>query len=452
MRETDDKAPKFADNFKYIIDSDGKKIHFNDPKLVHIWAFDDVPYFSEMLQNILGKRGWRYRCSERITHKSMQDAKKICSGKECLACLGFARAFYHDLTQKRGKDEFSMYYYFDLAGPCQNAAWPDMWKIFARRLGVKNALFQAFPGVTNNFLGQGNWFGYEISAATILSDLFHEAENTLKCLAKNREEAIATFKTETAKVVASMKYGLLLVEPSLILWAYRVSKIPLRASVAEVPKVLIFGAPEVEMIHYPVTEYFLNQGIIPKAQDLSSFAFRFAGELFFRNAFRRGTILLKNQVKILPFAFSFLNPRIKLKKKIKAATAYGAALSVDYQRKRYHWITKRSGLLLSDKCPSLINISLKANEVVSANTITETYPAVGEYMLNSDSGVYDGMMHVCTVNCQPALNAQAIIRAMAGEKEIPYAAIDMEGPWISAGQTKILEAMTVQAKRYHSKR
>ena len=69
--------------------------------------------------------------------------------------------------------------------------------------------------------------------------------------------------------------------------------------------------------------------------------------------------------------------------------------------------------------------------------------------LNCDSGVYDGMMHVCTVNCQPALNAQAIIRAMAGEKEIPYAAIDMEGPWISAGQTKILEAMTVQAKRYH---
>ena len=129
----------------------------------------------------------------------MQDAKKICSGKECLACLGFARAFYHDLTQKRGKDEFSMYYYFDLAGPCQNAAWPDMWKIFARRLGVENALFQAFPGVTNNFLGQGNWFGYEISAATILSDLFHEAENTLKCLAKNRDEAIATFKTETGK-------------------------------------------------------------------------------------------------------------------------------------------------------------------------------------------------------------------------------------------------------------
>ena len=102
---------------------------------------------------------------------------------------------------------------------------------------------------------------------------------------------------------------------------------------------------------------------------------------FSATRFRRGTILLKDQVKILPFAFSFLNPRIKLKKTIKAATAYGAALSVDYQRKRYHWITKRSGLLLSDKCPSLINISLKANEVVSANTITETYPAVGEYVL-----------------------------------------------------------------------
>ena len=450
MRETDDKAPRFADNFKYIIDGNGKKIRFKDPRLVHIWAFDDVPYLSEMLGNIFGKRGWRYRCAERITHKSMQDAKRICSGRECLACLGFARAFYHDLTEKRGKDEFSMYYYFDQAGPCQNAAWPDMWKIFARRLGMENALFQAFPGVANNFLGQGYLFGYELSAATILSDLFHEAENTLRCLARDKDEALATFTFETAKVVESMKHGLFLMEPSLILWARRVSKIPLRASVAETPKVLIFGTPEVEIIHYPVTEYFINHGIIPKSQDLSAFAFRFAGELFLRSAFRRGTILLKDQVRIVPFVRSLINPKTKIKKAIMTTTAYGAALSVDFQRKRYHWIAKRSGLLLSDKCRSLINISLKANEVVSANTITETYPAVGEYVLNCDSGVYDGMMHVCTVNCQPALNAQAIIRAMAGDKEIPYAAIDMEGPWISAGQTKILEAMTVQAKRYHS--
>ena len=452
MPDNDEKMPRFAKNFKYIIDGNGKKIRFNDPRLVHIWAFDDVPYFSEMLGNIFGKHGWRYRCAERITNKSMQDAKKICSGRECLACLGFARAFYSDLTQKRGKDEFSMYYYFDQAGPCQNAAWPDMWKVFARRLGVENALFQAFPGISNNFLGQGNLFGYELSAATILTDLFHEAENTLKCLAKNRDEAISTFKAETGKVVESMKHNLLLVEPSLILWAKRVSRIPLSASVAETPKVLIFGTPEVEVIHYPVTEYFINHGIIPKTQDLSAFAFRFAGELFFRSAFRRGKILLRDQIRILPFIHSFLDPKTKLRKAIMATKAYGAAISVDYQRKRYHWIAKKSGLLLSDKCRSLINISLKANEVVSANTITETYPAVGEYILNCDSGKYDGMMHLCTVNCQPALNAQAIIRAVAGGKEIPYAAIDMEGPWISSGQTKILEAMTVQAKRYHLQR
>ena len=125
------------------------------------------------------------------------------------------------------------------------------------------------------------------------ADLFHEAENTLKCLAKDRDEAIAIFTAETGKVVESMKHGLFLVEPSLMLWAKRVSRIPLRASVAETPKVLIFGTPEVEVIHYPVTEYFINHGIIPKAQDMSAFAFRFAGELFFRSAFRRGKILLQ---------------------------------------------------------------------------------------------------------------------------------------------------------------
>jgi len=91
----------------------------------------------------------------------MATGRRYVSKIPACAYLGFARAFYHDLTEKRGKDEFSMYYYFDQAGPCQNAAWPDMWKIFAKRLGVENALFQAFPGVANNFLGQGYLFGYE---------------------------------------------------------------------------------------------------------------------------------------------------------------------------------------------------------------------------------------------------------------------------------------------------
>jgi predicted nucleotide-binding protein (sugar kinase/HSP70/actin superfamily) len=452
MSETTEKEPRFADNFKYLITGDGKKIRFNDPNLVHIWSFDDMPYFSEMLRNSFDKRGWRYRSAERISHKSLQDAKKVCSGKECLACLGFARAVYSDIIKNRGKDEFSMYYYIDQAGPCQNAAWPDMWKIFAKRLGVENALFQAFPGITNNFLGQGNMFGLELSAATILSDIFHEAENTLKCLAKDREEAVSVFKTETGKVMKRMKKGLYFVEPALMLWARRISRIPLRASVAETPKVLIFGTPEVEVIHYPVTEYFINHGIIPKTQDMSAYAYRFAGELFLRNAFRNGRILVRDQIKILPFLLSLFNPKIKFSKAFNAGRAYVSAVSVDVQRKRYHWIARKSGLLLSDKCPSLFNLSLKANEVVSANTITETYPAVGEYVHNCDSKIYDGMMHICTVNCQPALNAQAIIRALAGEKEIPYADIDMEGPWISAGQTKILEAMTLQARRYRAQR
>ena len=45
------------------------------------------------------------------------------------------------------------------------------------------------------------------------------------------------------------------------------------------------------------------------------------------------------------------------------------------------------------------------------------------------------------------MNSQAIIRPLANKSDIPYAAIDCEGPWISTNQRRLLETIAIQAKR-----
>ena len=52
-----------------------------------------------------------------------------------------------------------------------------------------------------------------------------------------------------------------------------------------------------------------------------------------------------------------------------------------------------------------------------------------------------------TFTCQPAMNSQAIIRPLANKCDIPYAAIDCEGPWISTNQRRLLETIAIQANR-----
>jgi hypothetical protein len=452
MNNSNLQQARFSNNYKYIIDSDGKKLNYDDPRVVHFWAGWEVPYFSDIIKNIFKKRRWRYRTAGKITHKTIEDARKVCSGKECMGSTAFAGAIYNDIVENRDNDEVTLYYFLNQQGPCQNGVWPDMWNIFAARLGIKNAIFNVYPIITNNFQGQGNKYGMELIVATALGDIFNEAENVIKCLAKDKDDALIRFAMETEEVVDSFKSNLRAVNSALKQWVKQVSKIPLKGAVADVPKVMIFGTVEVWLLHDPVTDYFIRQGIIPKILDRTGFVYCVNAEFYSRDAYRRGKIIAKDQAALLPFMLSMYDPRTDLKVRFMAMKSGLVTLGIDALRKRYHGIAKKSGLTVSDKYISLETITLDGNTHATVNSITETFPAVGVYISDSNSGVYDGMMHLCSFNCQASVNSQAIIRPMAAKKDLPYAAIDMEGPWLSASQTRVLEALSVQMRRYHAQR
>jgi hypothetical protein len=153
-------------------------------------------------------------------------------------------------------------------------------------------------------------------------------------------------------------------------------------------------------------------------------------------------------MKMIPFILNIFNPKTDYKEYIGALRSYIGAKFMDVLMKKYHNIAFQSGLLCNQYI-SMQDICIAGGDFASVNTFTESFEPIGSYIMYSNTGVYDGLMHLCSFNCQPAVNAQAIIRSHSSSSNIPFASIDMEGPWLSSGQIKTLETLAVQAKSSH---
>lgn len=452
LKTTSKQNPGFSDNFKYVIDNKGRKRNYNDPDVAHIYAFDVNEYILKMVEHTFDKMGWNSRFPGRSNQKTIQNAKKLCSGRECLSFTSSAGLIYTDILENRSDNELSIYYYLKEDNPCQIGAWPDVWKVFGEKLGVDNAIFMAMPDISNNFMGQGNSFGWNLSTATILSDIFTEAKHALRCLTDDDPSSLDVFEKETDIVMADFYKGPRQIKKSLNAWAHAISKIPLRHHLNDIPRLFIFGAGEVEFIYEPVVEFFISQGIIPKVVDVSGFTFLLTVQAYTRYALKRGKVPLRDQANFLSFMMSVYTSGRHYKEALEAMKSGTLSMKLDSTRKHYMNIARRSGLFNPCDAASFKAIALNGSDYASYNTFTETPQVVGNFVTASRSGEFDGLMHLLTFNCQPSVNAQAIIRPLATQCDVPYASMDMDGKVISANNMKILETLAVQTKRYHKEK
>ena len=118
----------------------------------------------------------------------------------------------------------------------------------------------------------------------------------------------------------------------------------------------------------------------------------------------------------------------------------------DTQCKVFRRLIGKSGLLF-DPFLNFVDLLEEGNKYVSSNSCTETPFITGRFICSIKSGAYDGLVNLGTFNCQPAMNSQAIIRPLANKSNIPYAAVDCEGPSLSTNQLRLLETIAIQAKR-----
>ncbi len=233
-------------------------------------------------------------------------------------------------------------------------------------------------------------------------------------------------------------------------WAKEIASIPVKARIEETPKVLIFGGLNLMFDHYPIEEFFLERGIIPKVVDIVESMSLILAESTIRYGFKKGFITPKEQ-----FNKHLLDsPNMKdidRREALRAKRNRSALQFLGSQCKIIRRLMGKSGLLF-DPFIEFIDLFEEGNKYVSSNSLSETPVITGRFLHSIKEGIYDGLINLGTFNCQPAMNSQAIIRPLANKIDVPYAAIDCEGPWISTNQRRLLETIAIQAKRVRKKK
>ncbi|MHA1915580.1 MAG: hypothetical protein ACW986_16685 [Promethearchaeota archaeon] len=440
------KQARFSEDFSYIIDSDGESVDFDDPRVIYVIPEPRDPYGRLITMAVYETYNRNIRMSKETDADILQYGKRICSGRECLASVGIAGAVLKDIVENREEDEITIYRTsIEQHGPCQNGAWPILWETFEKRLNLKNAIFYASPNYRNKYLGLStDLFAWE-NIYFQIGHYLSEAKNSLQCLASNKSMALQIFEDTTMNFVTSLREDRKKIRTGLVKWAKEIRKIPLKADIEEIPKVLIFGGLNLLFDHYPVEQFFLDSGIIPKVADLADTTIFILGEIILRFGFKRGYSHPREQ-----FDESLINyESLDEKGRREADKAIRNRKKMEFfhsQCKTFRRIIGKSGLLIDKDC-EVIDLLEKGDEFITTNSCTETPLITGRYIHSLECGVYDGLVNLGTFNCQPAMNSQAIIRPLANKNDIPYAAIDCEGPWISTNQRRLLETIAIQAKR-----
>ncbi len=447
----DYRQARFSEDYTHIIDSDGNRVELGDPRVVHFYPFSSSNYTQRLTGSFYRKRGWKLRISGRTNPEALRHARELCSGRECLPCASITGSIYTDMLKNRGKDEITVYYNLDQDGPCQNGAWPVVWETFARRLKARNVIYGVSLGSVSNYVGQGGALASELATAITVGDLLDEARNTVQCLAVNRDSALTMFEAETDRVIDSAETGERALKRALKTWAQNTDTIPLRSSVESAPKVLVFGGLNVMFVQEPITEFFLERGIIAKVVDFGEGINWLTGEPLIRHGLKRGLLSAKDMFGIASLLFSIFNPRNNFREAIAAVRARLLLTALDFYARRYRRIMGRSRLVYGVHVP-FYKIVEEGGKTLSLMGCSETPITVGRYLCSITSGAFDGMVNVGCFNCQPAMNSQAVLRPLAGAADVPYAAIDLEGPWISANQRRLLEVIAVQAERVREKK
>ncbi len=105
----DIKPARLAQNLYHIVDSDGQRVEYDDPLIVHIGAIDHNSYTKRLMTKLYQRHNRKLRTKDETSAEIMQYARKVCSGRECVPMTAIAGAIVNDLYNCRTEDEISIF-------------------------------------------------------------------------------------------------------------------------------------------------------------------------------------------------------------------------------------------------------------------------------------------------------------------------------------------------------
>ena len=127
------------------------------------------------------------------------------SCKECLPLIMTTSALI-DHTQKRDKDELTLYFMPSTGGNCRFAQYHVYIKGLIKKLQIPNVALLTLSA-EQNYVGLGGAEQIHILQSLILSDIMDDIGNAIMVLPKDKKHAREVFNTQWKRIVASLERG-----------------------------------------------------------------------------------------------------------------------------------------------------------------------------------------------------------------------------------------------------
>lgn len=207
---------------------------------------------------------------------TLQLARNHASGKECLPShlvLGEALKFFS--SAKYRKDEIYLVFVPTTTGPCRTGQYFVFYENLFKDLRLENVIVFTLDS-DNSYTELGPDFSKHVWWGLCISDYMKDLETSLRTCAEDPAAAMEKYDTLWQRLVTVAETDASGVIPALESIAREVSKIPLKKSIDECPRVLVVGEIYVRRDDFAVDElirHFSARGIIGKVSGISEWIY-----------------------------------------------------------------------------------------------------------------------------------------------------------------------------------
>ncbi|HNZ24243.1 MAG TPA: acyl-CoA dehydratase activase [Polyangiaceae bacterium] len=245
----------------------GKRYDIRDPNVHLVWpSMGDLS--TEAMDVVARRQGILSTHLPLPDVYSTQLARNVASGKECipaLLVLGSVLKFFQEHPPNQD-DGIYVVFVPSTLGPCRTGQYHVFFDRLFEEMGWENVVLLV-ANSENSYREMGATFNQDVWRALVLGDTFTDIRTSLRLLAKDPIDAMVVFSAVWRDVMKALLAGPKQLDRELKRSAERLARIPRKAELQDLPKVLIVGEIYVRRDNFSVdevSEMLMAKGIYPK--------------------------------------------------------------------------------------------------------------------------------------------------------------------------------------------
>ena len=185
-----------------IIDSNGKKHGIRD-KNVRVVFPTLGKIGNKFIAAAMKYRGINALPLEEPSKRELSQGKNVSLCKECMPLMLTTGSLITYIEDKRPKDEITLYFMPETAGPCRFGQYNNFVKNYLEKEKIENVALLSLSA-DNGYAGVGTRFALRAWQGIIIDEVLEEIYSNLIILANNKEKAMEIYNKEVDKIIDAL--------------------------------------------------------------------------------------------------------------------------------------------------------------------------------------------------------------------------------------------------------